>query len=573
MRKIIIVAFLAAIVAAGGGLYLGVLRPLLVVSDTVPLAEQALATPDAVLLAGINVKQAAFLERWYLGAPPATAPKGPTAAQGGDLSLLDHLQAAHVDPRRDVDYVLLAAYPGPTETVGRGIARPGRFDPAAVNGYLENTLRGKRLGTAKPESYAVTLTDPASCQKTGTWVVTVEANWILIADAASHAALLARLVSPTERNDSALDWWRPLARADLLSIGWRNPARLESATATPMLKSPAQEIAIKADAFQRVYIGFRIKPVPPEGQLRLVVDAKDEARATEQIATWQRAIGESRERWASAMPSVAALYDSLTIHSEGARNTAEVTVGRAAIANVQRIVGEALAGVLGGFGVNATMQATSPDAERIDTTPAKFDAAVDASQLAPFDPAVLFAEKVERIGGPFGVRTAEIKQGDAAHAGLAFRVCGFANAIPNVATNPERARLFVDSVKSTAGQELLKVEDCGRDRNSEPAKFSEASAPRLHATKTLHLIAGAEQHVVQRVDGHVVLRLPTRTETIRIEHPTADTVIEKYGVTVRVTKLAGGSVSYEVTGARDRLLLLRALTAKGQPLDRSVVVS
>src|SRR6185437_16520376 len=69
MRKTILVAILAAVVAAGGGVYLGVLRPLFAVSDTVPLTEQALATPDAVLLAGINVKQAAFLERWLIGAP------------------------------------------------------------------------------------------------------------------------------------------------------------------------------------------------------------------------------------------------------------------------------------------------------------------------------------------------------------------------------------------------------------------------------------------------------------------------------------------------------------------------
>ena len=103
-----------------------------------------------------------------------------------------------------------------------------------------------------------------------------------------------------------------------------------------MLKSAAQEIAVKAEAFQRIYLGFRITPVPPEGRLRLVIDAKDEARAAAQIATWQHAIDESRARWAGAMPSVATLYDSLTIRSEGARNTAEVTVGRAAIANVRR---------------------------------------------------------------------------------------------------------------------------------------------------------------------------------------------------------------------------------------------
>ena len=79
MRKTILIALVAAIVAAGGGLYLAVLRPLRAVSDTVPLAEQALATPDAELLAGINVKQAAFLERWLIGAPPG-GPARSTAA-------------------------------------------------------------------------------------------------------------------------------------------------------------------------------------------------------------------------------------------------------------------------------------------------------------------------------------------------------------------------------------------------------------------------------------------------------------------------------------------------------------
>ena len=574
MRKITLVALLALLIAAaaGGGLYLGVLRPLLLVSDTVPRAEQALATADAVLLAGINVKQAAFLERWYIGAPPASAPTA-GAAHSGDPSLLDHLQAAHVDPRRDVDYVLAALYPTATGDVGRALALTGRFDPAAVNAYLADTLHGKRLAAAKPDSYEITLTDPTSCQPTGTWVVTADASWILIADAASHEAVLARLTSAAERSDGELDWWRPLARADLLSIGVRDPSRLAGATPTPMLKSAAQEIAVKAEAFQRIYLGFGMTPVPPEGRLRLVIDAKDEARAAAQIATWQRAVADSRERWASAMPSVVALYDSLAIRSEGARNTVEVIVGRAAVANVQHIAGEVLAGVLGGFGVNPTLPAIGSDAERIETNPAKFEAAVDAAQLAPYDPAAPFAEKVDRAAGPFGVRLEEIKQDAAAADGLDFVIAGFANGVPNLAANAERARLFVDSVKSTSGQELLKVEACGRDRNGEPAKFTESSAPRLRASKTLHLIAGAEQRSVQRIDGHVELRLPTRTETIRIAHPAAGTVIEKYGVAVKVTKLAGGSVSYDVTGERDRLLLLRALNAKGQPLDRSMMMS
>jgi hypothetical protein len=574
MRKTILIAILAATVAAGGGIYLAVLRPLLAVSDTLPLAEQALATPDAVLLAGINVKQAAFLERWFIGAPAMSPTRAAATAPVGERSLLDHLQAARVDPRRDIDYVLAALYPPAAAALpGRAIVLAGRFDPTVINAYLAQTLHGTPLAAAEPLSYEITLTDPASCQPTGSWLVTVAPGWILIADRASHAALLSRLLHPAARADGGLQWWRSLARRDVVSIGLRNPSGLESATATPMLKAAAQGIAVKADAFEHVYLGFRMKPMPPAGEARLVIDAKDEARASEQITGWRRAIDQSRARWAAALPSVAALYDSVAIRSEGARNTVEVTVDRATLANARHVANELISAALGGFGVDVKTQAASAEPERIDRNPAKFAAVATPAQLTPYDQTAMFAEKVDRVEGPFGLRLDEIRQGATADAGLELVVAAFANAIPNVTGDGDRARLFIDGVKSHDGQELLRHEACGRNRDSDPASFSALSAPRLRATKTLHLVAGADQRAIARIDGHVELRWPTRTETIRIAHPALDTRIEKYGVAVRIAKVSGGSLGYEVTGERDRLLALRALNADGQPLDRTMRVS
>src|SRR6185437_3265335 len=178
-----------------------------------------------------------------------------------------------------------------------------------------------------------------------------------------------------------------------------------------------------------------------------------------------------------------------------------------------------------------------------------------------------FAEKVDRVAGPFGVRLDEIRQDPKADGGLELVVAAFANAIPNVTGDGARTRLYVDSVKARDGRELLQHQECGRHRNSEPADFASPSAPRLQASKTVQLVAGADSRTIERIDGHVELRWPTRTETIRVQHPAADSLIEKYGVAVRITKVSGGSVGYEVTGERGRLLALRALNAAGQPLD------
>src|ERR1700724_2699046 len=93
MRRLAL-ALLTGVVALVGVLYVAVWRPLFALPETLPRAEQALATPDLLLLAGVNAKQAVFLERWFLDTPAASPPDAPLPAPG-ERDLLDHLRAAH----------------------------------------------------------------------------------------------------------------------------------------------------------------------------------------------------------------------------------------------------------------------------------------------------------------------------------------------------------------------------------------------------------------------------------------------------------------------------------------------
>src|SRR5260370_29249772 len=115
------VALLTAVVALGAGLYLLLWRPLFALPEALPHAEQALATRDLLLLAGVNAKQAVFLERWFLDTPAASPPGAPLPAIG-ERDLLDHLRAAHVDPRQDLDYVLYALYPSKDAGLRQAVA-------------------------------------------------------------------------------------------------------------------------------------------------------------------------------------------------------------------------------------------------------------------------------------------------------------------------------------------------------------------------------------------------------------------------------------------------------------------
>ena len=559
-------ALLCVLVVLGAALYLFVVRPLLRPSDLTAVAENALATEDLLLLGGINVKQAVFLERWLLGTPRVPTVQAVSTPAVADRTLLEHLRVAGVDARHDVDYALYAVYPAAAEATRHAVVLLGRFNPTAINAYLTRDLHATPRAGAGPASYEVVRTDSTTCQPGAPWIVTVAPGWIVLADPASHTTLLPRLASPPAENKEQLGWWRALARADVASVGIIAPDRLETGTSQPFVKHSAKALAAEAGAVSRLYLGLGVKPVPPQGVLRIVIDGKDPARVTEQIKGWEQAVNTSRARWKDSMPSVAALHDSLTIHADGSRSSIEFTVDRTLAANSQRVLNELLAAALGGFGLRVSGPAAAPPAERIDTEPVAFVPSIAPGSLPAYDPQAPFAEEVDQIQGPFGLRVSELRLSADPAVGLELVIEGFSKEIPNLGASDERVRLVLDSVKATGGQELLRPEACGRERNPQPAAFKSWGSHRLKAAKTVRLIAGADPRALQSASARVQLRLPTRTEVVSLDQPKPGASVERYGALFTVTQVEGGTVSYQIAGARDRVLLFRALNSKGQPL-------
>ncbi|MGH7124418.1 MAG: hypothetical protein ACREFI_08610, partial [Stellaceae bacterium] len=399
-------------------------------------------------------------------------------------------------------------------------------------------------------SYEVTLTDTNSCKPAATWVVTPERQWILVSDPATHAALAFRLAGLPQGEAAETRWWHELAMSDVAGIAIRRP---KLGASLPFIGSAADVMAPQIEAFEHAYLGLGIKPVPPEGQLRLVLDARDAPRAAEQVKAWAASVGQSRDRWAAAMPAVARLYDGLGIRTEGARSTVDVTVNRATVARLQDVGNELISQIFGGLGLQVSGQTAGAGSDQIETNPAKFESAATLAALGSYDPAMQFAEKVDVKAGPFGVRLDAIRLGATPEDGLELAVAGFANGIPNLAASPDRAKLMIDSVASTGGQELLKPEDCGRERNGKPADFTSTMAPRLSATKTVRLIAGADARALQRVSGRIALSLPSKTETLTVTEPKPGAVVEKYGARITISQVAGGTLAYQITGERDRV--------------------
>ena len=160
MRKILL-ATLGVLIVLGSGAYVFLIHPLLSPSEETPFAEAVLAKPDVVLLTGLNVRQMAFLERWFLGGPIVPVAEDVSGRTPQDRTLVDHLRAVSVEPRRDIDYALYALYPSDGGALRHAIMLVGRFSPGPINDYLARALGGVPRPGAGRISYEITIVDPS----------------------------------------------------------------------------------------------------------------------------------------------------------------------------------------------------------------------------------------------------------------------------------------------------------------------------------------------------------------------------------------------------------------------------
>src|SRR5438094_5065982 len=145
MKKALI-CVLATILVVAVGFYVVVVRPLVSPAAQTFAAEAALATPDLILLAAVNVRQAVFLERWYLGAPAVATGTSRAVRPPAERTILEHLAAARVDMRRDVEHVLYGLYPATEQGVRHASSSWASSTPRASS----STSRATSVGPPAP---------------------------------------------------------------------------------------------------------------------------------------------------------------------------------------------------------------------------------------------------------------------------------------------------------------------------------------------------------------------------------------------------------------------------------------
>ncbi len=568
LKGLLAVAAAALIVITGyeaWGYYIRVDQP-----PALLLTEDALATDDLVGLGSVSIQHAVRLEQAFLGAPDTEG-----AGQRGLLASTPFatFQSAGIDPRRDLSYLVFGLYLDADAKPGYALALLGRFDRAKLMSWLHSEYQVSPAPDGAPSVWQVRKQNVDTCSWSEPWSVYIGDSLLMVADPGRMPGLLDRV----NRRAAALrelDRWRGFRDTKLGSLALFVPEQSPD-TGNPFLQQPVQRTHDALDAFDEVYFGLGLWPLPFRAQLELMLAGADAVAVTSTASDWQAALQASRVQWGEQMPTVARLHDALSVSTEDSALRVNASVDQDWLADAARIPQELMTLLFSGAGMGMSIKDDPPAQreERIDENPSRYVSGVAPQGLAAYQPEPPFLPEADVVSGPFGIRLSAVELG-AADGSLELTITGIHRGIPNLGEVGERVNLYIDSVSDAAGNELLRGESCGQERSDLAAQLDRPYFnDSLAGEKKVRLKPGLRHADIHRIQGRVELSLPVDIETIRLAALDTEQTIDREGIRVTLQASAADTLDYKVYGDPDRLLEVRGLNAAAQPLSGSSSMS
>jgi hypothetical protein len=525
--------------------------------------ENALATQDLVALGSVSIEHAVRLESAFMGSPDT--------AGAGSQGLLDgtpfaRLQVAGIDPRRDLRHMVFALYLGSDETPGYAFAVLGNFDATRVLSGLKTEYEVSPAPGGQPQVWQIRKQNIDSCEWSRPWQLFVSGGLMVAADPERMPALLGRFGerAVAERD---LQRWREFRDDQLGSLALFVPETAPN-TGNRFIQQPVSKAHDALDLFNEVYFGMGVSPLPFRARFELMLAGADAHAASTLAADWQAALTASRQQWGEQMPTAARLHDALAVSDANGALHMSASVDKAWLQDAANIPQEFMGMLFGGSGMAMSgPNGAAPAEERIDENPARFLAEIGADTLPRYQPEPPFLPDVDTVSGPFGIQLSAVELSDQADAGPELTISATHRGIPNLGDGKQRVQLYVESVSDAQGNELLRDETCGRERNALPASIDTAHFNNsLKGEKTVRLKAGVRQENIQRIRGRVELLLPVKTERVLLAALDQEHTVDRDGVRVVVQRSGGDTLNYKVYGDSHRVLALRGLNDAAQPL-------
>ena len=549
-------------------------------------AENALALPEVVGLMHFNVDHAVGIERTLLGEEDRQALLAPISNSD---SIGGILIRGGVNLRESVDHFVGAAFIMETGLATVGIAL-GNFPVARVAELLSEIYQVEEAVIAGIPVLMLTKADPVTCQVSAPLAVHLSSQRIVMGDPALVGPVLERLDAKA-RSAISLEDWRAYRQGKILSLALlTSPKDLAEAIPLPMVRMSAEAADDKLEVIEKVYAGVSFEALPPSLEIETRVETNDPAWAPDTVRAYESWITDVDADIRRELPALARLQEHLSIESDGPHLIARASISKDFLRDAAEIPVELLKLAFSGFGAVASSGNPTDTSEEQTVPPEElttYRASLSHRQLPQFDPELDQNFKTLAQTGPFGIRIKAFRLTEAEDQVVEIELEVASGELHNMdvdsmhqVNGDARAQLFITGVLDSDGQDLLRPEPCGADRNSVGGELRPVSkflyidnefvqVPAVSGSKAVRLKPGKGVRDVASIVGHVRLRLPTTTKTHRIQAPFGGQVIQTPIVRIRVNQSEPGSVKYEISGQADNVLATRALNASGEYLRAS----
>jgi hypothetical protein len=574
---------LLAVGAGGGYWYLSRQVEAVPVPAEVLAAEDALSLSEAVGLAHLDVRHAVEVERKFLGDEDREALLAPMADSDAILGVL---LRGGIDLRQSVEHVLGALVLGEDGPGAVGIAI-GSFEVARVKGLLGEIFQVAEVTLAGLPVLMLTNEDLNTCQVSEPVAVHISDRRIVMGDPRFVEPVLERLGAGAAPA-LGLDAWRAYREGKVFSLALLGSLQdLAEQTPHPVAQMTAKSAAENLSMVEQVYAGVSFQALPA----RLVFDARIDSRD----AGWAGETAGDYAAWAADLdatvrgdlPALAQLTEYLSVEAEESRLVMRAALGEDFLNDAARVPAELLGLMFAGLGAQGGEVAAGAAPEEQVLPPdevASYRESLAHSELAPFDPEAEQGFEVGRQSGPFAFRIDAFRLAEGEDEVVEVALEALSGELHNMnvesmhqVSGSARAQLFITRVLDGAGGDLLREERCGAERNALPGELrpttryryidnTSVQIPVVTGKKSVRMKPGTGVDDIETIVGYVALRLPTGTETFRVDAPFEEQVVEVPGVRIKLSGSEAGTVKYEISGEVDRVLATRALNAAGQYL-------